>query len=289
MKKILFIALAISIGFTSCDVLEGPFDEQTNNTIDTTKPLRKILLEDYTGHTCGNCPCAAEEAKLLDSIYGERVIVVSTHVGFFAEPYPSGSKFRSDFRTTAGEELATAFDVGCNTCGIGLPAGMISRTKYNNDRVLSSTAWASAIAQLDTAVIAEMEMSKTYNSTSRTVNISVEVKYLKAASAEHQLVLYAVEDSVINWQKFYAQCSPTGGNIDVPDFIHRHLLRGAVNSTWGDKLYTINTIIPKGYTTTKTYSQVLDPTWSDKHMSYVAFIQDNVTKEIIQAEEIHLY
>ncbi len=289
MKKILFIALAISIGFTSCDVLEGPFDEQTNNTIDTTKPLRKILLEDYTGHTCGNCPCAAEEAKLLDSIYGERVIVVSTHVGFFAEPYPSGSKFRSDFRTTAGEELATAFDVGCNTCGIGLPAGMISRTKYNNDRVLSSTAWASAIAQLDTAVIAEMEMSKTYNSTSRTVNISVEVKYLKAASAEHQLVLYAVEDSVINWQKFYAQCSPTGGNIDVPDFIHRHLLRGAVNSTWGDKLYTINTIIPKGYTTTKTYSQVLDPTWSDKHMSYVAFIQDNVTKEVIQAEEIHLY
>ncbi len=289
MKKILFIALAISIGFTSCDVLEGPFDEQTNNTIDTTKPLRKILLEDYTGHTCGNCPCAAEEAKLLDSIYGERVIVVATHVGFFAEPYPSGSKFRSDFRTTAGEELATAFDVGCNTCGIGLPAGMVSRTKYNNDRVLSSTAWASAIAQLDTAVIAEMEMSKTYNSTSRTVNISVEVKYLKAASAEHQLVLYAVEDSVINWQKFYAQCSPTGGNIDVPDFIHRHLLRGAVNSTWGDKLYTINTIIPKGYTTTKTYSQVLDPTWSDKHMSYVAFIQDNVTKEIIQAEEIHLY
>lgn len=289
MKKIVFIALAISIGFTSCDVLEGPFDEQTNNTIDTTKPLRKILLEDYTGHTCGNCPCAAEEAKKLDSIYGERVIVVATHVGFFAEPYPSGSKFRSDYRTTAGEELATAFDVGCNTCGIGLPAGMVSRTKYNNDRVLSSTAWASAIAQLDTAVIAEMEMSKTYNATNRTVNISVEVKYLKAASAEHQLVLYAVEDSVINWQKFYAQCSPTGANVDIQNFVHRHLLRGAVNSTWGDKLYTINTIIPKGYSTIKTFTHTVDPTWNDKHMSYVAFIQDNVTKEVIQVEEIHLY
>ncbi len=289
MKKILFIALAISASFSACDVLEGPFDEQTNNTIDTTKPLRKILLEDYTGHTCGNCPCAAEEAKKLDSIYGERVIVVATHVGFFAEPYPSGSKFRSDYRTTAGEELATAFDVGCNTCGIGLPAGMVSRTKYNNDRVLSSTAWASAIAQLDTAVVAEMEMSKTYNVTSRTVNISIEIKYLKAASAEHQLVLYAVEDSVINWQKFYAQCSPTGNNTDISNYVHRHLLREAVNSTWGDKLYTINTIIPKGYSTTKTYTQTLDPTWNDKHMSYVAFIQDNVTKEVIQVEEIHLY
>jgi len=62
MKNILFIAFAFSIVITSCDVLEGPFDEQVNNNIDTTKPLRKILLEDYTGHTCGNCPCAAEEA-----------------------------------------------------------------------------------------------------------------------------------------------------------------------------------------------------------------------------------
>ena len=289
MKKILFIALAFSFAITSCDVLDGSFDEQANNNIDTTKPLRKILLEDYTGHTCGNCPCAAEEAKKLDSIYGERIIVVSTHVGFFAEPYPSGSKFRTDYRTTAGEELATAFDVGCNTCGIGLPAGMVSRTPYNSDRVLSATAWASAIASLDTAVIAELDMSKTYNAGTRTVTIQISAKYLKEASAEHQLVLYAVEDSVINWQKYYAQCSPTGGNVDVPDFVHRHLLRAAVNSTWGDKLYTINSIIPKGYNTNKTYTHTLDPSWSDKHMTYVAFIQDNVTKEIIQAEEIHLY
>jgi hypothetical protein len=289
MKNILFIAFAFSIVITSCDVLEGPFDEQANNNIDTTKPLRKILLEDYTGHTCGNCPCAAEEAKKLDSIYGERVIVVSTHVGFFAEPYPSGSKFRTDYRTTAGEELATAFDVGCNTCGIGLPAGMVSRTPYNSDRVLSATAWASAIASLDTAVIAELDMSKTYNAGTRTVTIQISAKYLKEASAEHQLVLYAVEDSVINWQKYYAQCSPTGGNIDVSNFVHRHLLRAAVNSTWGDKLYTNNSIIPKGYNTNKTYTHTLDPSWSDKHMTYVAFIQDNVTKEIIQAEEIHLY
>lgn len=289
MKKILFIVLAFSFAISSCDVLEGPFDEQANNNIDTTKPLRKIILEDYTGHTCGNCPCAAVEAKKLDSIYGERVIVVSTHVGFFAEPYPNGSKFRTDYRTTAGEELAVAFDVGCNTCGIGLPAGMVNRTTYNSDRVLSSTAWASAIAQLDTAVVLELDMSKSYNASTRTVSIQVSGKYLKQGNSNHQLVLYAVEDSVINWQKFYSQCSPTGGNIDIPDFVHRHLLRGAVNSTWGDPVYTQSTIIPVGFTFNKSYTQILDAAWSEKHMSFVAFIQDNNTKEIIQAEEIELY
>ena len=24
--------------------------------------------------------------------------------------------------------------------------------------------------------------------------------------------------------------------LDVPDFVHRHLLRAAVNSTWGDQI-----------------------------------------------------
>ena len=66
---------------------------------------------------------------------------------------------------------------------------MVSRTPYNSDRVLSATAWASAIASLDTAVIAELDMSKTYNAGTRTVTIQISAKYLKEASAEHQLVI----------------------------------------------------------------------------------------------------
>ena len=34
-----------------------------SNALDYT---RKIFLEDYTGHTCGNCPFAAEEAKKME-------------------------------------------------------------------------------------------------------------------------------------------------------------------------------------------------------------------------------
>lgn len=284
MKKILILAFAISTALYACDVLEGPFDEQVIAPIDTTKPLRKIFLEDFTGHTCGNCPCAAEEAKKLDSIYEGRIIVVATHIGFFAEPYGSGSKFLYDFRTNTGNEVDNYFQID----GVGLPRGMVNR-KASPTVILNPTAWATAIGQVDTAVIAELKMSKSYNAATRTATIQVNTKYLKAGNSNHQLVVYAVEDSIINWQKFYAQCSPTGANIDVPNFVHRHVLRGAINSTWGDALYTSGSTIPVGFTINKTFTKTLDPTWSEKHMSFVAFIQDNTTKEVIQVEEIHLY
>lgn len=287
MKKILFIAIGIATLFTSCDVLEGPFDEKV--AVDTTAgPKRKILLEDFTGHTCGNCPCAAKEALKLDSAFEGRVIVIASHVGFFAEPYANGTKFRTDYRTPAGTEVNDYFQIDAQ----GLPQGMVNRKIVDGARILSSTAWASAVSPFvtDTNISkypdATISISASYNSANRTASIDVNSKYLKLGSSNHQLVVYVVEDSIINWQKFYASCG--GVDKDVSDYVHRHLLRGAVNSTWGDVLYTTGTTIPVGTSINKSYTQVLDPTWDEKHIYFVAFIQDNVTKEVIQVEEVKL-
>jgi hypothetical protein len=289
MKKILLFALGITTLLSSCDVLEGPFDEKV--TVDTSAgPKRKILLEDFTGHTCGNCPCAAYEALRLDTTaaFRGRIIIVASHVGFFAEPYTNGTKFRTDFRTTAGNEVNDFFHIDDQ----GLPQGMVNRTVYNSARILSSTTWASAVGVFatDTNIskypAATLSMSASYNSANRTASVEVNSKYLKEGNSNHQLVVYVVEDSIINWQKFYESCG--GIAKDVPDYVHRHVLRGAVNSTWGDALYTTGSVIPIGTSINKSYTQVLDPTWEAKHIYFVAFIQDNVTKEVVQVEEVKL-
>lgn len=287
MKKILLFLFGAATLFSSCDVLEGPFDEKI--AVDTTAgPKRKILLEDFTGHTCGNCPCAAKEAMRLDTAFEGRIIIVASHVGFFAEPYANGTKFRSDFRTPAGTEVNDYFQIDAQ----GLPQGMVNRKEFNNARVLSSTAWSSAISPFvtDTNLSkhpdAAITIGATYNSANRTASIDVNSKYLNVGNSNHQLVVYVVEDSIINWQKFYASCG--GVDKDVPDYVHRHMLRGAVNSTWGDPLYTSGSTIPIGTSINKNYTQVLDPSWDEKHIYFVAFIQDNVTKEVIQVEEVKL-
>ena len=66
----------------SCDIIEAPYTE--GNIIDTvlcppqdfvanTTHIRKVLVEDYTGHRCGECPQAAEIASSLIATYDNRL------------------------------------------------------------------------------------------------------------------------------------------------------------------------------------------------------------------------
>ena len=92
--------------FQSCDVIEGPFTEEII-VEECAEKCKKILLEDYTGHKCGNCPRAAEKAEELKEIYGVQLIPIAIHAGFFASDF--GGNFTTDFTSIAGNEWDTFF------------------------------------------------------------------------------------------------------------------------------------------------------------------------------------
>ena len=108
MKKYLAILSSILI-ITSCDIVEGPYlTDETINPIDTTTNtyVKKVLVEDFTGHKCPNCPDAARELDAIHDIYGEQIIGMAIHVSkSFARPYPASQapSFQYDFRTQWGD------------------------------------------------------------------------------------------------------------------------------------------------------------------------------------------
>lgn len=291
MKKYILIIFSFIVALSSCDVIKGPYDEDLNLP-EANGPVKNILLEDYTGHQCGNCPCAAKEAINLANLYKGRVIVVATHVGFFARTNTTG-KFTYDFKTQTGNELDAFFQVDA----VGLPRGLINRKEYGSSLILNPSAWVSAVdslldtdgdSEVDTLKpVVDIEIDQTYNSNSRTVTADINLEYLESGNSNHHVVLYVVEDSIKNWQLFYPVCSPTNANYETDDYYHRHVLRGSVNGTWGEQV-SASTNIPVGTKITKTYTKVLDPSWNDKHIYLVAFVHDNVTKEVLQVEEVHL-
>ena len=73
MKKLLTLTLII-LCIASCDKIEPPYSSGNTNPIDTTSVKRNILIEDFTGHTCPNCPAAAAELETIHSIYGNQII-----------------------------------------------------------------------------------------------------------------------------------------------------------------------------------------------------------------------
>lgn len=284
-SKYLAIIFAVLV-FSTCDKIEKPYLEENSDKCgngNLSIPIKKILLEDYTGHTCGNCPRAAEQTELLINTYCDHIIPVSIHVGFFAEPYTSG-KYTYDFRTTAG----AAWDAEFGNSTAGLPNGLVNRTSYNASKILAYESWAAAIDKLLKEPPAiNIEIKNNYNGDTRELETFVDIGFLKSTTNELKLTILLVEDSLVNWQKDYDYDDLTNpGNTDIENYVHRHVLREAINSPWGE---IVEGSTKQGEIFSKTVNYILKAEFVAKHCSIVAFVSSSDTKEVIQAEIRELF
>src|SRR5205085_12248720 len=119
--KSLILISAISFSYLSCDKIDAPYRETVvapdfcATGIDDSMPNRNVLIEDYTGHFCGNCPPAGIYLNdTLSAIYNHCLVVISVHAGYYA-----------------------GFNPGCAACTIGEPGGSF-RTDFNS---ATGSAW----------------------------------------------------------------------------------------------------------------------------------------------------
>ncbi|MHC1708431.1 MAG: Omp28 family outer membrane lipoprotein [Bacteroidales bacterium] len=268
---ILSIILLLGIITFSCDKIDAPYTRENSGGVSKG---RKVLLEEFTGHKCPNCPTASKEAHELQDEYPE-VILISVHAGTFATVSASGL-FTYDFRTSVGDELNTFFNVS------GYPSAMINRKAANNIQVPSPAQWASAIASFqDYDPIATLSINNTYDTTSREVSLSVKTEFLENYTNPLNLVVYLTEDSIIKPQ--YNNNPLVGTTPYIENYTHRHVLRGSVNGTWGSDL--TNGSVTYGTVRNSSFNATLDTTWNDKHCYMVAFLTDIATNEVMQATE----
>ena len=101
--KILFFVAVASYIISSCDKVTPPFIDK-NGGGDTAQIVKKILLEEFTGHKCVYCPTASKTAHDLKEIYGKQLVSVAMHAGTLAEPDGSGD-FTANYTTTTGDDL----------------------------------------------------------------------------------------------------------------------------------------------------------------------------------------
>lgn len=240
--------------------------------------VRKVLVEDYTGHTCGNCPYAADVLHALECQWGDRVVPLAVHVGFFAEPqnYPDG-RYATDFRTPTGNQWNTEFGNSAQ----GLPNGLINRRQEGGSFPQSYTVWAAQVANLlALPPEATLTMTNTYSAGSRTVNTSIDVTALtNMNSGPYNIIVVLTEDSVTDWQKDY---DPDLEDENVPDYAHMSVLRDNFSTTWGDQVGSGN--LTQGTVENVSMSLTIDPEWDENHCNVVAFIYRTDNKEVIQAE-----
>ena len=233
----LFFTIIAVLALASCDNV--PEDERL---IDVPMPevQRTILIEDFTGQRCVNCPTASAEIEKIKAEYGEdKVIAVSIHAGPFS-------------RSILGKRYALATDEGDAYYEVSgadhQPIGMVNRRGLTD-----YPQWATAVyEQIQITTPVSMELTALLDEEAGTLEVSTSLLSV-ADVAGAKLQLWLVEDGVVAFQML-----PDGSTDN--QYVHHHVLRAALNGTWGEEV-DLTTGVPSSSVSTfrlADYSNVTD-------------------------------
>lgn len=294
MRKAIYIALlALPFGISSCDKVDDPYlvkpVDPSQCPVPTfpqnTNTRRNILLEEFTGHLCGNCPGAGLYANsTLKGQLQDTLITVALHAGTLAIPEPPPSHYDTEYRTDASETYYNYTDFGF----FYVPAALINRVSYGGSPAIDQSDWMNAIAvERQKPLEANLQMINDFDTTTGKACIHIETEFLANLTGNFNLIVYVVEDSILDWQKNYLGTGdPNYPSPETDSYWHRHVLRDNVNGTWGSSVVAGSAT--SGQKVVSSFQYTVDPSWNKKHLYLVAYIYNDATKEILQAIEEHL-
>lgn len=255
------LVAAAAMALTSCDDVK---EDDRLIKIERPEVARKVLVQEFTGINCVNCPTGAATIHDLQELYPGSIIAVGLH--------PGGTGFSGPIGTfNLNNELATTYFNYYNPAGF--PAAVID----GQAPITNITAWnGSIMSQISKAAAGEIELTPTYDADTRTVTVDYEVTLNSVFTSTLNINIWVVENGIRGPQK--------SGNTIIPTYEHNHVLRGSLTGDWG---IALNSTFLPDEVYTGTVSLTLDAAWVAENCQLVAFLQSD-SKEVHQAMETSL-
>jgi len=223
---------------------------------------RCVLLEDFTGQRCVNCPDATNEINKLQQQYGEdNVIAVAIHGGNFG--IYNSTPTVTALSTEEAREYYTKWNIEAQ------PAGIVNR----HGGVSNYTTWATSIYnELQEPSPVSITLNTAFDDSSRSLQVKTGI--LSGEKLNGKLQLWLTEDNITA-----LQLMPNGS--PNPEYLHNHVFRKSINGTWGTDITLGESQVEATFTTT------IDSGWLPELMSVVAFVYNEegvlqVTKQKIK-------
>lgn len=268
MKR-LFLLATIIMGLTACSNID---EDERLIYVEPAEVNRPVLIEDFTGQACVNCPNATAAIHELQETYGEEnVIAVAIHCGPFAHQKSNmGNAFLSDLGTNLGDEYYKHWDIRAQ------PTLMINRSSLIDIPQELPAVVANELKKTSTVHFDAVEFS----------NNAVLVDLSSSDRVEGRLQVWIVEDSINakDPQTKYQQFMPDGSRRQ--DYVHNHVFRASLtNDAYGEPV-----TLEAG---NKSYTQVFylqgnealdnfEHLWQKQYLSAVVFFW-NEQQGVMQA------
>ena len=255
MKKALYL-LTLPLLFACSDFIP---EEDRYIELPDVECKRNILIEDFTGQLCSNCPDAHQVITGLQQLHGENIIAVAIHAGHFGIAEGSESNIVGLMQPD-GNTYAERFGIS------SYPAGIINRTSGE----IRHTEWAAYARQAlsaEATIGINLDCKITEDSTQIYINTTI-VSNMEMKG--NKLQLWITESNINTMQQ-------NGGSLEL-NYQHNHVYRASVNGLWGE---TID--IPYN----SVYYTPLHERWDINNLSVVAFVY-NDTDGVLEVVEQHV-
>lgn len=267
----IFILFLLLASFSACDVIS---EDDRFIEVEIPESDRTVLLIDFTGWYCVNCPDAATVTESLMDEFGEGVVVVAMHPMGHGFTEPKGEAL--DLRSQDAADYLSFYGGSSSTA---LPAGVINSKKSSGDYFQLYPQWtASFISEYVNAPDCYVDIQKTMSADS-VYTLDVTLTPESTLTYGVSLQLWLLESGMVGPQ---AWSSAEGGYI--MDYEHNHVLRACINDIWGDELGVLSGEYNKSY----NYTFDAADGYVADNCTVVAVLINTDTKEVVQATEVKL-
>ena len=309
MKKFalytLFAATALAGFFASCDKVDFPY-EQTGGSGGTgeldwslypngdsahyaqnewpsftanTNTLRNVLIEDFTGHRCSNCPNAANLLHNLENANPNRVFGAALHTSALGitDFQETNSAFPTVFYNDDAIAIGTFFGAIPGTTFQGNPHGAVNRILTGSDNTSPAPTWTSKTnTALATALKINMQSVANYFPSTRGLFIHTEIEKLdNSLSNELGQVIYLVEDSLVAPQLMPDQSTNQ-------TYVHRDIMRACIGGIFGRTIKATDLDVNGSGKYYLNASYRLPDVYTAEKMHLIIYVYDKTTYEIYQ-------
>ena len=256
MKKIFVFALIAIMG-TACSHID---EDERLIYVKPADVARAVLIEDFTGQRCINCPAATDVIHQLQEAYGDdKIIAVAIHSGPFAHRSTLTSPFISDLGTEQGDDYFNHWNIE------GQPGVKINR----GAPIYDPSQYAAAVSkemQKNAPVAIENIYGQSNGVNQMTFNI---VLGMATADIIGKLQVWIVEDGINSegGNRLYTQFFPN--NVTDVNYVHNHVFRASItNDPYGDPVsLKLGQQLPA-----ISYQAKLAEGWKKENLSLVVFI-----------------
>ena len=277
MKKTAIGLLVSAIVFSGCKEDHNLVTLHDSVSTDTTYVLtsvpaanpHNVLIEDFTGVTCSNCPAAHDDilVPLENGNPAGRVNVMEMFVNDFSQTSPNPGELYGGFR----DSVATSIETNVYNALFFMPIAGIDRMPGGadcyglNNAQIPKTDWnVTATAQLAMSDSLNVLVTSTFDSASRIATVVAKVTYLDTTVSLQNLSIAVVEDSFTDLQEF-----PT----NVAEYNYNGVFRDLITSVpFGDPLMPALSPKEAGRVIQKVYHYNLRSAWKAKHCRVIAFV-----------------